>query len=313
MPPSLETERWPAVRYRHLMRIGIQLPEVERVVRWGELRAMASLIEMLELDSIWVGDHLLYDDGTHRRGPWEAWTQLAAIAAVTSRVRIGPLVAALPFHNPAILAKMAATVDEISGGRLIVGVGAGWNEVEFHAFGIPYEHRVARFEEAFTILHRLLSGEKVTFRGRYHEVEECELLPPPARHGGPGFMIGSNGPRMLRLTLPHVTAWNSWYQSFNNDPDQLRELIARIDLACEAVGRDPSTLEKTVAVFVELGSPSGRRNATNPITGSDRQIAAQLRSFGELGVAEVQLVLDPITLESIERAGRIRELLSGRW
>ena len=148
------------------MRIGIQLPEVEREVRWPEYVAMARAAEAGGFDSIWVGDHLLYrGDGRPERGPWEAWTLLAALAAVTERVRLGPLVACAGFHPPALLAKMAATIDEVSGGRFVLGLGAGWNRTEFDAFGIPYDHRSARFEEAFAIVRGLLAGERVTLDG----------------------------------------------------------------------------------------------------------------------------------------------------
>ena len=137
--------------------IGVQLPEVERRVPWPELVAMARTAEAVGFDSIWLGDHLLYDlpDGTPR-GPWEVWTSLAALAAATDRILLGPLVASLGFHDPAMLAKMAATVDGVSGGRLVVGVGAGWNEREYRAFGLPFDRRVDRFEEAFGIVRRLL-------------------------------------------------------------------------------------------------------------------------------------------------------------
>jgi probable F420-dependent oxidoreductase len=284
------------------MRVGIQLPEVERVVRWPEIRAMAEAVEDLGFDSIWVGDHLLYVENGVRMGPWEAWTQLAAIAAVTRRVEIGPLVAALPFHEPAVLAKMVATVDEVSGGRLVVGVGAGWNEVEFRAFGLPFEHRVARFEEAFEILRRLLAGERFDFDGRFYRLEGAELLPPPARTGGPGFMVGSIGPRMLAATLPHVSAWNVWFDEFYNRPEGIERPLRELHRGCEAVGRDPATIEKTVAALVQLGPVATRRNSLEPITGSTADIAGVLERFADVGIDGVQLVLDPITLESIERA-----------
>jgi len=132
------------------LKVGVQLPEVEYEPRWTDLAEMARTAEDIGLDSVWVGDHYLYRDAQRSRGPWEAWTQLAAIAAITSRVEIGPLVASTSFHEPAVLAKLAATVDEISGGRLILGLGAGWNETEYAAFGFAFDHRVSRFEEAFT-------------------------------------------------------------------------------------------------------------------------------------------------------------------
>ena len=133
------------------LKVGIQLPEVEREVRWPEYVAMARLAEDVGFDSLWLGDHLLYrspDRGARRS--WEVWTMLAAIAASTSRIALGPLVACTSFHNPAMLAKQAATIDEIAGGRFVLGLGAGWSETEFRAFGFPFDHRVDRFEEAFS-------------------------------------------------------------------------------------------------------------------------------------------------------------------
>src|ERR671929_985429 len=132
------------------LRVGIQLPEVEREVRWPEYVALARAAEEAGFDSIWLGDHLLYrGNGRPERGPWDAWTTLAALAASTERVRLGPLVAATAFHPPGLIARMAAAIDEVSGGRFVLGLGTGWNEVEFEAFGMPFEYKVARFEEAF--------------------------------------------------------------------------------------------------------------------------------------------------------------------
>lgn len=281
------------------MKVGVQLPEVERVVRWPEVARMARLVEDSGFDSIWVGDHLLYEEDGVRSGPWEAFTQLAAIAALTERVEIGPLVAAQPFHEPAILAKQAATIDEISGGRLILGLGAGWNRVEFDAFGLPYERRVSRFAEGFDIIRRLLAGETVTFHGDFYDIEECILLPPPTRAGGPPLMIGSNSERMLSIALPHVASWNSWFTDFGNDPAQLPALIAKIDAACHQAGRDPATLEKTVALLFELPAAGGRRLARNPIQGDVEEMAEAMRQVAAAGIDGIQLVLDPIDERSI--------------
>src|SRR5918993_1130437 len=178
-------------------KIGVQLPEVERLVPWPEYLDLARRVEAAGDDSIWVGDHLLYDlpDGS-TRGPYEAWTTLAAIAAVTERVEIGPLVASTSFHAPAMLAKQAATVDAISGGRLILALGAGWNPPDYRAFGFPYDHRVSRFEEAFTIIRTLLTEGAIDFHGEYHDVTGCVLHPMSPRPGGPPLMVGSIGDRM---------------------------------------------------------------------------------------------------------------------
>jgi alkanesulfonate monooxygenase SsuD/methylene tetrahydromethanopterin reductase-like flavin-dependent oxidoreductase (luciferase family) len=288
------------------IRVGIQLPEVERVVRWPEYVAMARAAEDAGFDTLWLGDHLLYryEDGTSR-GPWEVWTMLAAIAASTSRIRLGPLVAATAFHAPPMLAKLAATVDEISGGRLILGLGAGWNETEFRAFGFPFDHRISRFEEAFTNIRTLLAEGSIDFDGRFFQARDCELLPRPTRPGGPPLMVGSVGPRMLEITLPHVQQWNVWYRQSENTARGLEPLLRQVDEACLAVGRDPSTLEKTSAVLVRLPGGTGRltkydESEVAPVEGSPAGIADRLREFAAIGLAEVQLVVDPITIESVE-------------
>ena len=283
------------------LRVGIQLPEVERDVRWPEYVAMARTAEGVGFDSIWLGDHLLYrDDGRPERGPWEAWTMLSALAAATERIRLGPLVASAAFHAPAMLAKMAATVDEVSGGRLVLGIGAGWSEVEFRAFGFPYDHRVDRFEEAFTIVRRLLEGERVTFHGRYQEVDDVVLLPRPARR--PELMIGSTGERMLAIALPHVDAWNTWYDWFGNTPDGFADGNARITAAAEDAGRDPADILRSACVLVVLDRTAPERpleDGVPPLEGGTEAIAAGLRAMAEAGADEVILVVSPITERSI--------------
>lgn len=296
------------------MKVGVQLPEVERVVRWPELRRMAEAAERIGLDSIWVGEHLLYryDDGSER-GPWEAWTLMSALAAVTKRVEIGPLVACTSFHNPAILAKQAATLDEVSAGRLVLGLGAGWNEVEYRAFGVPYDHRVSRFEEAFTIIRGLLRDGRVDFQGEYYTADAV-LLPAGVRPQGPPLMVGSMGERMLSLTLPHVDAWNAWYTWFGNSVEGYVPLRDQIDAACEHVARDPAEVARTVALFVAFDDAVGRRTAfadelVEPLSGEPAALGESLARFAEAGVDHVQLVLDPITEDSIERLAPVVQML----
>ena len=275
-------------------------------MRWPEYLAMARAAEDVGFDTLWLGDHLLYryGDGS-TRGPWEVWTMLSAIAASTSRIRLGPLVAATAFHAPAVLAKLAATVDEISGGRLILGLGAGWNETEFRAFGFPFDHRISRFEEAFTIIRTLLREGSIDFDGTYFQARNCELLPPPSRPGGPPLMVGSTGPRMLEITLPYVEQWNVWYARYGNSPEGLQPVLRELDDACRRVGRDPTTLEKTSAVLVRMSGGAGRvmgdtsQSDVAPLEGDTATIARGLRDYADLGLAEVQLVVDPITIESI--------------
>jgi alkanesulfonate monooxygenase SsuD/methylene tetrahydromethanopterin reductase-like flavin-dependent oxidoreductase (luciferase family) len=296
------------------LKVGIQLPEVERVVRWPELRAMARLAEEAGFDSLWLGDHLLYREEVRGvRGPWEVWTSLAGLAAATTRIALGPLVASTSFHAPAMLAKMAATVDEISGGRLILGLGAGWNQVEYEAFGFPFDHRIGRFEEAFTIIRHLLREGACDFAGAYYTVRDCELRPAP-RPGGPPLMIGSSGERMLRITMAHVDAWNVWYDDIDNTPARLAEYRDRVDAACADVGRDPSEVERTAGVLVRLAGGTGRddagsRRGVPPLGGTSEEIAAGLRGFAAEGIAHVQLVLDPITEASIAEVAPVLEHL----
>ena len=241
------------------LKVGIQLPEVEREVRWPELLDMTRAIEDLGFDSVWVGEHLLYRwEDRPARGPWEAWTLLAAIAASTTRIELGPLVACTNFHNPALLAKQAVTIDELSGGRFVLGLGAGWNETEFRAYGYPYDHRIDRFEEAFTIIRTLLREGAIDFDGRWYQARDCELLPRGPRPAGPPLMIGSNGPRMLRATMPYADSWNSWYNDFGNRPDGVAALRDHVDEACRDVGRDPADVERTVAILVRLPGGTGR-------------------------------------------------------
>ena len=292
------------------LKVGVHLPEVERYVTWPEVREMSLTAEGVGFDSLWVGDHLLYRSESEVAGPWEAWSMLAAIAAVTERVQIGPLVAATSFHNPAMLAKKAVTVDEISNGRLILGLGAGWNRTEYDAYGFPFDHRASRFEEAFTIIRTLLTEGAIDFAGEYYTLRDCELV-PGARPGGVPMMVGSEGPRVLKATLPHVDVWNAWFAWFGNTPEGAAESIAKLEAACWDVGRDPGEVEKTVTVLVRApggssdpqGSPNRRK--AYPIGGTHEEIAEALVAFAAVGVDHVQLVVDPITAASIEWLGGV--------
>jgi probable F420-dependent oxidoreductase len=290
------------------LRVGVQLPEVERETRWPELLAIARAAEESGFDSVWVGDHLLYRSGGGQpeRGPWEAWTLLAALAAGTERVDLGPLVACAAFHPPGVLAKMAATIDEISGGRFVLGLGAGWNVDEFAAFGVPYDHRVSRFAEAFEIVRRLVDGERVTLAGRYWQADDAVLLPAPAAR--PRLMVGSNGPRMLGLTLPHVDAWNTWYDDYGNSADGFAALNATITAAARDAGRDPAEIKRSACAFVVLDRAAGGRPITPeapPLEGDPDQLAQRLRELADAGADEVILVVSPITERSVRRLGDV--------
>jgi alkanesulfonate monooxygenase SsuD/methylene tetrahydromethanopterin reductase-like flavin-dependent oxidoreductase (luciferase family) len=274
------------------MRVGIQLPEVEREVRWPEYVAMAKAAEEVGFESIWIGDHLLYD--APERAPWEAWTLLSALAAATSTVRLGPLVACAGFHPPAVLAKMASTIDEVSQGRFVLGLGSGWNRREFDAFGIPYDKRVSRFEEAFAIIAGLLRGERVTLDGTYHRADDVVLLPAPARRTP--IMIGSNGRRTLGFTLPHVQAWNTWWDDYHNTPEGLAKLIAEIGI--------PRETTRSVCALVALDG-AGERDHHGVRAIEPARLAAHIAELGEAGADEVIVVADPITERSVRELGAL--------
>jgi probable F420-dependent oxidoreductase len=295
------------------VRVGLFLPGVEGAMaggtaRWADMLAIARRADDLGFDSLWFPDHTLFaapEGRVERLGCWEAWTWLAALAAVTSRVELGPLVSPTSFRNPALLAKMATDVDEISGGRVVLGLGAGWNEVEYAAFGYPFDHRVSRFEEALQVVVPLLREGTVDFDGRYYQARDCELRPRGPRAGGPPILIGTRGQRMLRLTARYADLWNGWATAETDPARYIPEQRAEVDAACREVGREPTTLGRTaalqVAVAGAVGYPKGFPGwHHNPIRGTAEQIAETLRAFGREGISHVQIWLDPATPAGVE-------------
>ncbi len=295
------------------LKIGLMFPDTEREMaggsaRWSDLLAMAKTAEACRFDSIWVSDHLIFRfEGKAPQGVWECWSLLSALAAVTERVELGPLVSCTGFRNPALLAKTAATVDEISGGRLILGLGAGWHEPEYRAFGYPFDHRVGRFEEALAIITGLLRDGHVDFEGRWHQARDCELLPRGPRPGGPPIMIGSVAPRMLALCARHADLWNVWGK---NSPADIPAVRAVVDAACVEAGRDPATLGRSVSVLIDLPGRAGRPRETEPfLTGSPEELAEAFRGYAREGISHVQVVLDPNDVAGIERLAPVLEIL----
>ena len=297
---------------RRPLKVGIELPVAQDkgragTPRWADIRLMACRAEEVGFDSVWVEDHLIFHHAEQApQGVWEGWTLLAAIAAATSRVEIGPLVSCVSFRNPALLAKMADGVDEISGGRLVLGLGAGWHEPEYRAFGMPFDHRVGRFEEALAIVLGLLRHGHVDLQGRFFQARDCELRPRGPRPAGPPILIGSIGERMLALTARHADLWNAYFTHTENRPEGVKPLRERVDAACRAAGRDPASLARTVAVFVQMApAPAASRSraphwAFDPVSGDADTLAEELRRYARQGVGHVQLWLEPNTLESIE-------------
>jgi alkanesulfonate monooxygenase SsuD/methylene tetrahydromethanopterin reductase-like flavin-dependent oxidoreductase (luciferase family) len=178
---------------------------------------------------------------------------------------------------------------------MVAALGAGWNETEFAAFGLPFDHHVSRFAEAFEIVRRLLAGERVTFHGRYHTVEDAVLLPPPART--PRLMIGANQPRMLSLTLPHVDAWNTWYARYGNTVEGFAAHNAEVSEAAERAGRDPSEIERSACVYVEVAATGERPRDVEPVPAAS--LPQHLAGLADAGADEAILVLEPITEDAV--------------
>jgi alkanesulfonate monooxygenase SsuD/methylene tetrahydromethanopterin reductase-like flavin-dependent oxidoreductase (luciferase family) len=304
-------------------KIGLILPAMEKnngISSWADIRDMAELAEGMGFDSLWVVDHFLYklENDDPPKGAWECWSILSALAACTKNVNLGTLVLGMGFRNPALLAKMADTVDEISGGRLILGIGAGYHKYEYDAFGYPFDYKFSRFEEGIQILHSLLKTGKVDFEGRFHSARECELKPRGPRSEGPPIMVGGRGPKMLRAVGRYADVWNGFWDDVANSPAGFAKVSARIDEACEEVGRDPATLARSASVLI--ADPSAEPwwedmpfdndadlGALKPLFGEPEEIAETLRQFVAEGVSSIQIHLDPTTPQAVERLAPVLE------
>jgi alkanesulfonate monooxygenase SsuD/methylene tetrahydromethanopterin reductase-like flavin-dependent oxidoreductase (luciferase family) len=304
-------------------KIGLYVPVWESpasrntpALRWTEIQAMVRAIEDAGVDSIWLPDELLLPENTPfegepARGVWEGWSTLSAIAATTRRVELGHLVTANTLRNPALLAKMAATVDEISGGRLVLGLGAGGGDGQ-RAFGSPWERPVARFEEALQIIIPLLREGRVDFAGEFYTIRECELRPRGPRPAGPPILIASavNGPRMMRLTAQYADLWHGFLAYGRSVADEVPPLRAALDGVCANVGRDPATLTRTLSVEVSFPDLDPRATVFGqPIRGSTEEIASAFWAFADEGISHLMLMLSPATLAPIEAIGRVIELM----
>ncbi|HEV2123126.1 MAG TPA: LLM class flavin-dependent oxidoreductase [Chloroflexota bacterium] len=310
------------------LKLGIFLPVFEgsdeafygifpRTLRWPKLLGFVRRTEAAGFDSVWVPDHLLFrfkGEQGPSHGLWEGWSILAALAGTTERVELGTLVLCTAFRNPALLAKMADTVDEVSGGRLILGLGAGYQEPEFRAFGYPFDHLGSRFEEALTIITTLLRDGTIDFEGQYYAARDSELRPRAARPGGPPILVAGGfppGPRMARLAAERADLWNSWVVFDRSYPDVIPPVRERVDAACAKVGRDPATLGRTIAVMVvppgQAPMPVGPE--VQPVVGTAAEVAETLRGFARMGIDHLQLVLNPCTDAAVEAMVPVLALL----
>jgi len=260
-------------------------PSLGRPPSYQEIRSLALQAEEAGFDSVCVYDHLLYRFPDHdTMGVWECWSMLAAVAEATERAEIGTLVMPVSWRNPALLAKMATTVDEISNGRLILGLGTGFHQPEFDAFGYPYDHLVSRFEEGIQVIRALLKEGKVDFQGEYVNAPNCEIRPRGPRPDGPPILVASHRPRMLRLTAQYADAWNT---AWVGNVDAIAERRANMEQACAEVGRDPKTLDVTVGVNCAWPFEGVEFDADTVLTGSPQEISAGLEAFESAGVSHV--------------------------
>ena len=297
------------------MKIGVVMPVAEDLEQGGALpyakiRAIARATEAANFDSVWVFDHLIYRFPEQPEfGTWEAWTLMSALAEATERVQIGSIVLCMPFRNPAVLAKMAATLDDVSQGRLILGLGAGWHEPEFDAFGLPFDHRVDRFEEALNIIVPLLREGHVDWTGKYHQAPNSVIRPRGPSSRGPEILIAGSKPRMLRLTATFGDSWNTaWF----GEPTLLPERRANLEAACAEVGRDPATLAVTVGVNIAV--PSDDTSSIDPaktIAGSPTDIARVFGAYEGQGVRHLQCNLSRTDEESVAWLGEALSLHRG--
>jgi alkanesulfonate monooxygenase SsuD/methylene tetrahydromethanopterin reductase-like flavin-dependent oxidoreductase (luciferase family) len=293
------------------LKVGIVLSPAGDVLtgepcRVTELIEIARRAEELGFDSVWLPEHyLVYVNGPEEPplGCWDCWTVMAAIGAVTSRITLGTLVSSTSFHSPAQLAWVINTVEDLTDGRLIVGLGAGDAPREHQMMGLPFERRVGRFEESLRIIHGLLRDGRSSFDGEFYHTEECRLLPAGPRPGGPPLLIGAlaHSPRMLRLTAQYADIWNAILTFGRSRPDMIPPLREAVDAACRKVGRDPSTLERSVSVLVDCLDFGFYPEWLEPLAGSPEQLAESFRAFQAEGINHLQVGLYPGTVESVEQ------------
>jgi alkanesulfonate monooxygenase SsuD/methylene tetrahydromethanopterin reductase-like flavin-dependent oxidoreductase (luciferase family) len=285
--------------------LGIEGNEQVGMPRYREVRDLALRAEQAGLDSIWLYDHLLFRSNAEPPvGHWDCFTFLAGLAEATQRVELGTLVACTAFRNPALLAKMATALDEVSGGRFILGIGAGWNEPEFTAFGFPFDHRVSRFEEALQIIAPLMRTGQVDFAGTYYRVVDCLDIPRGPRPNGPPLLVAGSGPRMIRLAARYADSINT---AFNID-DPLNSQAALAG-ACAEVGRDPATLAITIpgwAAFPDLDpTPPHMQQST---FASAEALAGHMRQSATAGIAHIMYDFRPNNVAGLQRVADALQL-----
>ena len=295
--------------------IGLVLPMGESFVdgsttRWLEIRDLALRAEEIGFNIVWTADELLWRPvNGEAHGWWECVAMTGAVAAATSRVKVGTWILSALHRNPGITAKAVETLDEISGGRFVFGLGSGHSGRQGHAFGLPEDHVFGRFEEAVQIIVPLLRNGRADFEGTFHAARDVEHRPVGPRPGGIPIMIGAKGPKMLNLAARHADIW-SWYVEERSDLTEFGPRLAALEAACVEVGRDPATIGKSAGIVVEPTSITGSAAVLGtPIQGSAAQIADGLRAFGTAGFTNLELIVWPPTLAALEAIAPALELL----
>ncbi|HLH81828.1 MAG TPA: LLM class flavin-dependent oxidoreductase [Trebonia sp.] len=273
----------------------------------AELLEQARAADDAGWHGVWLADHYMPntgDDTPARGDTYECWALLPALAAVTERVRIGTLVSPTSVHHPALLAKRAATIDQLSAGRMVLGLGAGWQVNEHRAYGIELEppgKRVSRFEESIQIVRSMLSEDATTFHGACYDITDAPCDPKPVQSPLP-LLVGTRGPRMQRIAARHADEWNTW-----GTPEQAGEHRAALIEACHKAGRDPSTVRTSVNAFVGLGGTAAAPGRA-ALWGSAQQLADQLGQYAELGFDEFILPDWNLGADRSERADNVARI-----
>jgi len=276
---------------------------------FADVAGFARAVEDGGLDSAWLADHFFYrdDDGT-TYGIHEAWTWLAGVAAVTHRIQLGHLVACTSFRSPALTAKLAVTLDAVSNGRFVLGLGCGWHEPEYQAMGLPFDHRVGRFEEALEIITRMLDGEQVTFSGRWYQAEAAVLAPKPTRHIP--ILVAARRDRMLALTAAHADLWNTaWY---GLPSDRLMTTLAAFDAALADAGRTRDDVQPTAGITIrDPDQPPVPEPEVHALAGTVEDLARAFDAYAALGFEHLMVGLEPMTIRSVERLAEAARLHRG--
>lgn len=290
------------------MSLGINIPDSERAMyagtpHYSDMLAMAQAAAASGFDVLWFDDHFSFTTDDDLRGAWDCWTLMAAIAATVPNVYLGPMVACTAYRNPGVIAKMTEMIQDISGGRFILGLGAGWNKPEYDQLGIRFEPRVSQFEEALQIIHGLIRHGEADVQGQYYQANHAVDRPRAKNGHTTPILIGSTGDRMLKSLARYADAWNTG----GGTAEELQVKMAKVDAACVEVGRDPASVVRTVGLTIAGDGHTG--NAADVVTGGTEDKVAALRELESLGFQHVMVRVDPSTPDTIAAFAPVVEAL----